>query len=295
MAIRNLVFEGGGVKGIAYAGALEVLEGNGYLNLLQNVAGTSAGAITAAMMALNYKASKIKEIILNFDFKQFEDGFDPLRVLTSYGLYKGDAFLQWMKDRISDIGGDPNMTFADLNGPGTTYRHLSVVATDLYTQNIQVFSKETTPNTIVAEAVRASMSIPIFFKSWQFSNQSPNDHIYVDGGVILNYPIELFDVNGVINEETLGLYLANVSGKPTVDAFGHDHIIQYIKSLFDTLLKVQNIDFSEDKEEEARTIIIDDLGISATDFGLTAQQKQELLDSGSKAAKAWINANPLSL
>jgi NTE family protein len=41
----NLVFEGGGVKGVAYGGVLEVLDQQGILDQIQNVAGTSAGAI----------------------------------------------------------------------------------------------------------------------------------------------------------------------------------------------------------------------------------------------------------
>ena len=51
---RNLVFEGGGVKGIAYAGALKELEKKGLLTSLQRVAGTSAGAITATLLAVGY-------------------------------------------------------------------------------------------------------------------------------------------------------------------------------------------------------------------------------------------------
>lgn len=293
MALKNLVFEGGGVKGIAYAGALTVLESGGYLDDVVNVAGTSAGAITSCLVALNYSASEITDIIQNFDFSNFEDGFDPLRVLTSYGIYKGDAFLDWMKDKIAAKGLDPNVSFQDMYQNNSGFKHLTVVATDIYDQNIQYFSQETTPQTIVAEAVRASMSIPLFFKSWQFSNAMPNDHLYVDGGVLLNYPIEIFDSNGVINQETLGFYLKNLSGKPTVNAFGDDHLIKYVKSVFDTLLKAQNIDFNVDKEEEMRTVVIDDLGISATDFNLTSQQKAALLQSGEKAANAWIQAHEL--
>jgi NTE family protein len=67
----DLVLEGGGVKGIGLAGAYAVLEENGYEP--QNVAGTSAGAITAALIAARYSAAELKEIVLSLDFKQFED------------------------------------------------------------------------------------------------------------------------------------------------------------------------------------------------------------------------------
>lgn len=51
---RNLVFEGGGVKGIAYVGAMEVLEEKGILKNITRVGGTSAGAINALLAGLNY-------------------------------------------------------------------------------------------------------------------------------------------------------------------------------------------------------------------------------------------------
>ena len=71
--IKNLVFEGGGIKGLAYAGALEALAGRGHLQTVEQVAGTSAGAITALLVALGYDLEAINKE-LNRDFKGFTDG-----------------------------------------------------------------------------------------------------------------------------------------------------------------------------------------------------------------------------
>ena len=66
------VFEGGGVRGIAHVGALlEAEESFGYE--WQNVAGTSAGAIIAALIAAGYRAGEIRDIIWNLDFTQLMD------------------------------------------------------------------------------------------------------------------------------------------------------------------------------------------------------------------------------
>ena len=54
---RNLVMEGGGIRGVAYGGALEELERQGVLAGLQRVGGTSAGAIQAALLAVGYSAA----------------------------------------------------------------------------------------------------------------------------------------------------------------------------------------------------------------------------------------------
>jgi NTE family protein len=286
LPITNLVLQGGGVKGIAYVGALEVLDDLQLLDKIENVAGTSAGAITACLVALRYSAAEIKSIVFDLDFNSFEDRKNPLRVATKYGLYAGNAFLDWITNLIvkKDLG--EKATFADFKAAGC--RNLKVFGTDLYTKGLQEFSAETTPQTIVAEAVRASMSIPLFFKSWKFSNSIPNDHIYVDGGVVLNFPINTFLEQEHKLGHTLGLHLDNLSGEKTVDPFGYDHIGKYIRSLFDTLLKAQVVEFDENPEELKHTIRIDDLGVSATDFGLSDETKNKLIAEGKKATTAFF-------
>jgi NTE family protein len=85
---KNLVFEGGGVKGVAYGGSLEALDQEGVLDEIEKVAGTSAGAITATMVALGYSANYIKNEMLNLDFKTFKDGnffSDIERFRTQFG------------------------------------------------------------------------------------------------------------------------------------------------------------------------------------------------------------------
>lgn len=290
LPLTNLVLEGGGVKGIAYVGALEVLDEMNKLEKIENVAGTSAGAITACLVALRYSAADIKKIVFDLDFNSFEDHKNPLRVATKYGLYAGDAFLKWITGLIERKGLPATATFSDLQKGG--FRNLKVFATDLYTKSIQEFSAATTPDTILAEAVRASMSIPLFFKSWKFSNNKPNDHIYVDGGVLLNFPINTFNDKEHRLGHTLGLHLDNLSGEQKVNAFGYDHIGKYIRSLFDTLLKAQVVEFEEDPEEMKHTIRIDDLGVSATDFALSDKVKNELIAQGKKAANAFFSSVP---
>ena len=111
----NLVFEGGGVKGIAYAGALQVLETRGVLAQIEKVAGTSAGAITACLLSLRYDATYITKTIKNLNFKQFEDKEWFWKKFWYYGFHPGDAFLKWLENQIakSQHGFGPSATFAD--------------------------------------------------------------------------------------------------------------------------------------------------------------------------------------
>ncbi len=65
------VFEGGGVKGIGLVGAVSVIEAAGYEFV--NLAGTSAGAIVATLLAAGYSAAELKQTINGIDFNTFED------------------------------------------------------------------------------------------------------------------------------------------------------------------------------------------------------------------------------
>ncbi|MFN8713166.1 MAG: patatin-like phospholipase family protein [Bacteroidota bacterium] len=282
---QNIVFKGGGVLGIAYAGALQVIEQNGILQNLQRAAGTSAGAITAALVALRYSAADIKAIVNATNFKSFEDGLNPLRVATKYGLYEGDAFLAWMQERITNKGLAATATFADFKNAGMMDLH--VFSTDLNMGTVREFSFETSPNVVVAEAVRASMSIPLFFRAWQFSNNNPDNHIYVDGGMVLNFPIRTFDSGTTPNPQTLGLFLTDLTPQPP-NTLGYDHLEQYVRITFDTILNAQNINFFNDPADIARTMKIDNLGMSATNFGLSQEQQTALFNSGVTAATKFL-------
>ncbi len=278
--IENLVFKGGGVLGIAYAGAIEILEEKKMLDNIKRVAGTSAGSIIATLLSLRCSAKEIKELVNATNFKDFEDHWDPFRIPAKYGLYQGEYFLKWIKKIIKDKTGDENITFSELVTEG--YRELKVFATDLNTSKIKEFSYENTPNVIVAESVRASMSIPLFFEAWKFPNEVPDNHIYVDGGVLYNYPITAFiDYN-----KTLGFFLRNYG--TNVSDLKYDEIMKYVEVLFNTILKAQEVDFYKNKEEEEITVNIDDFGISATNFGITEKQKAELFNSGKKSTIDYL-------
>jgi NTE family protein len=287
--ITNLVFEGGGVKGIAYAGAIDVLETANILTSVERVAGTSAGAITATLLSLRYDSAAFSKILNKISFPSFQDGWDPLRIPFTYGLYKGDAFLKWIKQQIANNTFkplSPNATFKDFNAAGM--RDLYVFATDLNTQNVKEFSFEKTPTVIVAEAVRASMSIPLFFKAWQFPSGNPDNHIYVDGGTVFNYPLTVFDSGLVPNPETLGFNLSNITGTKQPNNLGFDQLGKYITNLFNTLLNAQEIDFIQNTTDTNRSVFIDDFGIAATDFDITPAQKQQLITSGRDATTQYL-------
>lgn len=214
---KNLVFEGGGVRGIAYAGALNVLEERGMLQRIERVGGTSVGSIAALLLAVGYTAQEMTAVLGDLEIQQFNDGrwffIGGLHRLTrQYGWYRGERFEHWLETLIARKTGNPNLTFAQLHQrKGGPYKDLYVTGTDLTDQKAVVFSHERTPDLPLKTAVRISMSVPLYFGAVFMNDRNEvvrkprknqTYHIMVDGGLTANYPIALFDVDGRLNAGT---------------------------------------------------------------------------------------------
>ena len=309
----DLVCEGGGVKGIGLAGAFSVLEERGYK--AQNVAGTSAGAITAALIAAGYTAAEVKEIVFGLDFRQFEDkGWEdripvagrPLSLLLDQGIYEGEQFLQWMRGLLEGKG---VRTFADLHTDfdDPKYRsRLQVIASDVSARRLLVLPRDAgelgiDPDELdVALAVRMSMSIPIFFEPVRIANAVTNhEHIVVDGGMLSNFPVWLFDCSDEEEPDwpTFGLLLVEPDPKmpitarlpmPEHSARGARGLVTLLSSMLHTMMEAHDRLYVE-KAQYARTIPIPTLGVRTTEFDITRERAQALYDSGRKAAEDFLS------
>jgi len=204
---KNLVFEGGGVKGIAYVGALDVLNEEGILQNIERVAGTSAGAMVAVLVGLGYTAEEMKDVLWNIKFRNFLDKSWGLirntgRLIEDYGWYKGEFFRDLMAGYIKAKTGDGEVTFKDIEKmrqEGKPFRDIYLIGADLSTGLSKVFSAATTPDVKVADAARISMSIPLIFAA--VKGIKGDDHIYVDGGLLENYAIKVFDRKDYVVDE----------------------------------------------------------------------------------------------
>lgn len=317
---KNLIFEGGGVKGIAYVGAMQELKKKGILKDIKRVGGTSAGAINALLFALGHSNAEQTKILRKLDFNEFKDDSwgvlrDAERLVNKFGLYKGDFFHEWVGNLIEEKLGDKNATFKDLQEAKRP--DLYVYGTNLSTTFGEVFSVERTPGERIADAVRISMSIPLFFAAIR----NARDDVYVDGGVLNNYPVKLFDrrkylfgkvsVVGrdtkyyeeenekflgkkakgnnpskyIFNRETLGFRLDTAR---EIAAFRYgkvekvhdiDNFVDYVKALMTAVLESQQNSHLH-SDDWQRTVYIDSIGVSSTDFDLDDKTKNALVKSG---------------
>ena len=296
----NAVFDGGGVKGIGLVGAVSMTEEKGYR--FNNVAGTSAGAIVAAFIAAGYTSKEMKEILDNLDYNKFKDlGSEDripfigyvLSIAFQKGIYEGDYFESWIREKLNAKG---IYTFADLIVEGTenNKKHkykLQVIATDISRRKLLVLPEDIKyygrdPNTLdVAWAVRMSMSIPFFFEPVVLQQSDGSTSYIVDGGVLSNYPIWIFDNQAY---PTIGYKLVESDE-------GNEGAISKIKgpislfaAMFVTMMEAHDARYITDSNF-ARTIPIDTLGVKTIDFDITPDKSQSLYLSGRNAAEKFFN------
>jgi NTE family protein len=229
-------------------------------------------------------------------------------MLLDLGLYEGDVFLEWIRERLEAKG---VRTFADLVHPDFAddprFRsRLQVVASDVTKHELLVLPRDATklgiePDELdVALAVRMSMSIPVFFEPVRFENPKTGEtHVIVDGGMLSNCPIWLFDCDDGTPPDwpTFGMLLVEPKPrvpigvrlpKPKMAGHGAGAVIDYMKALAQTMMEAHDRLYIE-QSSYARTIPIPTLGVGTTEFGLSKDRALALFDSGRSAAEDFLD------
>ncbi len=213
-----------------------------------------------------------------------------------YGVFRGQTFLDWLSAKFVEQRLPDDLTFEKLaakvkeqkvvDGVSKRYRLIYLLGVNLSRGCREIFSHEHTPKMSIRDAVRISMSIPVAF-------QVPRelDHqIYVDGGLLDNYPIDLFDSEHRLNPETLGF---RVDSTEEIDEFreGRQPPVKQIQGIKDfmvqlstTLLKSQEHTHIHHRNR-FRTVYIDCKDVGTMDFKLTDKQKHRLVRSGYEATR----------
>lgn len=298
------VFSGGGVKGLAFAGALQAAAEAGYDEWVK-LAGTSAGAITAMTLAVGYDAKMLRETLEKFDFSEIADygplgeAEIPINLELHHGATKGVALHEWIETLLAEAP-QPATTFGDLE-PGK----LRVVGVDLAHSRMVVFPEDVAlyvdddgkpfvPDEFpIADAVRISAGFPYFFPPLSMRDaQTKKEGVMVDGGITSAYPIFLFD-KADPKHPTWGfrLYSGTAPEKPSYTEIGGPFWpVDMLKAIVDT--SVNALDQFEMKEFRQRTIAIPTGDIPTLDFSLSKKQKEELYDFGYEAAKKFFEGGP---
>lgn len=308
----DAVFEGGGVKGTAFLGALRCFAEAGIQ--LRKVAGTSAGAITAALVAAQFSIEELEDVIGRLDYLKdlLSKKTSPLilngspeddlskpqlmignlllaQVLGQNGLgqYSAEPFVRWLTQTLSDR----LSTFGSLNaqqGPVEWYRDraLKIIASDisrgemlLLPNDLDLFGLN--PHDFsVAEAVRLSMSIPFFFEPGHLGQST-----IVDGGILSNFPLWIYDAPQYRTPRcpTFGIRLTEGRRAPR----NIEGPLDMLSGMFETMMVARDL-YHQRTNDLGRVITVDTTGVTATQFNLTNAHKDFLYCQGYTSTRRFL-------
>ncbi len=285
----DAVFEGGGVKGIALIGAVAEMEEYGYV--WEQLAGTSAGSIVAALLSAGYTSEELNHVFIRLNYMSFLKrkgiGRMPLvgsvyELLRYKGIYPGNEVEMFIDQLLRQKG---IRTFGDLPKD-----KLRIIASDITGGRMLVLPDDLTGFDLdpmvfpIARAVRMSSSIPYFFQpSVIYKGNQP--HLVVDGALLSNFPVWLFDVPDQPEWPTFGFRLSDKTSidRPTKIS----GLVSYTKALITTMLDAHDR-LHVEKAHAVRTVFIPTLEVRTTQFELSEELRKKLYQSGREAARKFL-------
>lgn len=288
----DLVFEGGGVKGISYVGALKALEENGYKPY--RCAGTSAGSIISALIMAGYTSKELMDILNKTNFKLFlrKIGIGrlwlvgkPLSLAFNKGIYDSKIIEDWTYELLKKKG---ITKFGDLtvNEKCT----LKIIAADITRKKMLILPEDLKDYGIdpmefsIAKAVRMSCAIPFFFTPYVLRYRDKISFI-VDGGLLSNFPIWIFDSEGIPRWPTFGIKIKDLD---SYTSKGKTDIISYTKDIINAPINEDEENFVRNKDYVRTIVIGHDESISTTDFGKANDSIENLYNKGYKNTASFI-------
>ncbi|WP_029114656.1 patatin-like phospholipase family protein [Mycobacterium sp. URHB0044] len=313
----DLVLSGGGVKGVGLVGAVVALMDAGYTP--QRVSGTSAGSIVGAVVAAaaqtgEMTGSQVKELALQLDYRKFLDPgpvervplLGPsLAVARGSGIYKGDYAHDWVRGQLRDLG---VTTFGDLALHDDTlpeeqrYRLVVTVADVTTGQQVRlpwdyrrVYGLDPDEQ-LVADAVRASMSIPFFFRPVTLTSATGRASTLVDGGLLSNFPLDSLDrTDGEAPRwPSFGVtVLPNLpdGNDKVIPALGALRLLgppHLLEDVITTVLVGRDQAYLNQPWVSARAIRVDSTDVGFLDFDITDDEVEALYANGYSAAERFL-------
>ncbi|MGN6598691.1 MAG: patatin-like phospholipase family protein [Actinomycetes bacterium] len=311
----DLVLEGGGVKGLALVGAVAELGRTGHR--VQRVAGSSAGAIVGSVVAALARAgedlTRVEDVARTLDYARFRDRgpvashlgpltplADALSLALDDGVFEGQALEDWVGGVLGDLGvrtfGDLRRHDAGDDGAVESQWSLVVTASDVARRRLLRLPWDYAELGLdpdeqsVAHAVRASAAIPFFFEPVRLTAQG-SQAVLVDGGLLSNYPVDLFDRRDGQPPRwpTLGVRLSSREPVPPPGQPVGGPLSLGL-AVVATLIEACDARHIDDPCVQARTVFLDTSEVSALDFGLTQQQRDDLIDRGSRAMSRFLGS-----
>jgi NTE family protein len=300
----DLVLQGGGIKAIGLVGGMDELDRQNIT--IRRIAGASGGAVVAGLSASGYTPADLRRIIETEPFPELLDTRwyarlpaigKPLAIFLRMGLHPGKRLVVRLNELLSDRG---IQTFGDLRD-GKSYDPLQVVVSDVTARRILLLPRDARvfgiePDELdVALALRMSSSIPIIYEPVRLTSASDNtEHLLVDGGMLSNFPLWVFDRQSDPDTGVIGLRLledrpdTSLLPVPALARTRFGQLVDYVESMARTLMEAHDRRYL-DAGEIARTVSIPTLGVSTTDFDLPPERIEALYQAGQQAVREILD------
>jgi NTE family protein len=309
----DVLLEGGGVKGIALVGAVLELSRHGFR--FERVGGTSAGAMVGSVIVALERAGeplqRLDDVARTLDYGRLRDrglfgrvlgplGFlaTGLALALESGIYEGAYLHDWLAGVLRDLGvekfGDLRLDDPGAALPPQRRYALVVTASDVSAQRFVRLPWDyplyglDADDQHVADAVRASASIPFFFEPVTMKGGRGVSTL-VDGSLLSTYPVDLFDrADGQPPRwPTIGVRLSSKLGERG-SAQPVKGPVSLALALVETALEACQAAHVSNAGDLGRSIFVDTSGVAATDFGITLEQQELLLARGHAAASTFL-------
>jgi len=260
-----LVISGGSLKGISALGALKAFQELDCLNNIDTYAGSSIGSIICFLLMIKYSPNDLYDLMVKFEISKIKNiNFNSL--FNNFGIDDGKKLEIFLETLIQEKNLDKSMTLKDLYD--LTKHKLYITTTCLNDKEVYYLSVDTHPNLSIIKALRMSSAIPIYFCPVIYDNK-----IYIDGGCIDNYPVDIFKDR---TNDILGIFLNPERTKIT--DITKLNLQEYCLHVFDACMA--GIARNTVKGHEEYTLQIKVKNISIINLSVVTQDKQDLFQSG---------------
>ncbi len=275
--LEYVVFSGGGVRGLAFLGVWRVLEQafakrpRPLYDQLQGFAGTSAGAFIALMASVGCSEAQMQEECSVLDGMDILRHVDLLNVSEQWGFHDKRTVADRIRQILLKYAGHADITFRDLFLH--THKTFVTTATRVNDGTEVYYSHTSTPDLEVWRAVTASMSIPVLFTPSRIG-----DEILVDGGMLVNLPLDVFPLH-----KTLALLLTRTL--PFRVASFRDYMMRVLYVAMDGIERARLSQLP--RHLQHHVVKIDTKTFSSVEFALKPEQRRALMDLGAESLSLW--------
>lgn len=265
------IFGGGAIRGLAYLGAMKAMKELG-VNI-KSFAGSSVGAVFAAFASLDYTYDEFKELFNEVNFDLFRDV--QFNIAKNFAISKGEHYTKWLRAAVEkkfygdkyEKGKNPPVTFKDID------KDFFVITSNINGCQPYIFSKYTTPDFEVVQALRISTALPGLLEPFEI-----DENVLIDGDMMKSWP--MWRINKLLCPDDCRIIEFRLEGAKCWSNIKNS--VEYLNAVFATLsnFATEYIMQTYQPKDKFDYIKIDTDHILPVQFTLPQQEREKLITLG---------------